>query len=208
MQIQHRRKLKFAFVSGDFGEISAPAHLRLRRCGEITPALSAATGNHPSRNQPCAIYGGTPCHRAHPARFTPPRCSLTRTFTHYHSVCRQQLQPPAASPSSLAPACSRTGCRPGQQWGEIREAPAHRVGGPGLGPDNGVLPASAWVAKRRTGSAIALDSSDQRIAIITPWHRCSSETTAFNRLCIQVESLDDVIRARNNAFTVGSRVAG
>jgi hypothetical protein len=83
MQIQHRRKLKFAFVSGDFGEISAPAHVRLRRCGEITPALSAATGNRPSRNQPYAIYGSTPCHRAHPARFTPPRCSLTRTFTHY-----------------------------------------------------------------------------------------------------------------------------
>jgi 2,3-dihydroxy-p-cumate/2,3-dihydroxybenzoate 3,4-dioxygenase len=35
-----------------------------------------------------------------------------------------------------------------------------------------------------------------------------SETTAFNHLCIQVESLDDVMRARNNAFTVGSRVAG
>jgi Glyoxalase/Bleomycin resistance protein/Dioxygenase superfamily len=35
-----------------------------------------------------------------------------------------------------------------------------------------------------------------------------SETTAFNHFCIQVESLDDVMRARNNAFTVGSRFAG
>jgi hypothetical protein len=31
-----------------------------------------------------------PCGRAHSVRFTPPDHSLTHTFTHYHSVCRQQ----------------------------------------------------------------------------------------------------------------------
>jgi hypothetical protein len=68
------------------------------------------------------------------------------------------------------------------------------------------------VAKRRAGSAIALDSSDQRIAIITPWYRyavrqqlsttCASRWNPSTTSCVRettrlrwgVELRDDLLR--------------
>jgi hypothetical protein len=80
-----------------------------------TPAGPAATTGSPIRRSGLLIalilahgtdtFGpnmALACDRAHSARFTPPdNYSLTHTFAHYHSVCRQQLPTPGDGSAEL-----------------------------------------------------------------------------------------------------------